>query len=398
MTETDGSSSRRLAAAMAAGLALAMAVAIGALVLRGPRGRRATHPGAPPAASGAPQPDSADAIIMREMAAQHIPGLALAIMRGGEIIKTRGYGLANVELNVPVTPESIFQTGSVGKQFTATLVLMLAGEGKLSVDDPISKYFAGSPARWNAIRIRHLLTHTSGIHDYETESRQKGALAFVDLRRDYTEDGLLRKFETVPLDFAPGEKFSYSNTGYLLLGILIHKVTGKFYGDLLQDRIFRPLGMNATRIISERDIVPNRSAGYELVKGEWKNQDWVSPSLNTTADGALYTTVLDLAKWDAALYTEKLLKRASLRQMWTPVRLNNGATADYGFGWRVRTLNGHPIVEHGGAWQGFTTHITRYLDDKLSVVILANLDSEHCDPTKIAHQVAATYLPALAEP
>ena len=346
--------------------------------------------------AGAPT-DKLDDVISAEMAKQHIPGLALSVMRDGAVIKAQGYGLANVELDVPVKPETIFQTGSVGKQFTATAVMMLVEEGKVSLDDPISKYLPGTPASWGAIRVRHLLSHTSGVPDYETDSLKKGKEAFINLRKDYTEDELLRKFETLPLDFAPGEKHSYSNTGYVLLGILIHKVTGKFYGDFLQERIFRPLGMNATRIISEADIIPNRSQGYRLVKGELKNQEWVSPSLNTTADGALYTSVLDMAKWDAALYTEKLLKRASLDQMWTPTRLNDGKTAGYGFGWRVRTLNGHHIVEHGGAWQGFTTHIARYVDDKLTIVILTNLDSDHSDLTKIAHEVAATYVPAVAE-
>lgn len=352
---------------------------------------------APRARPQAEKLENVDDVISSEMAAQHIPGLALSVMRDGAVIKAQGYGRANVELDVPVKPETIFQTGSVGKQFTATAVMMLVEEGKVSLDDPISKYLPGTPAGWSAIRVRHLLSHTSGVPDYETDSLKKGQEAFINLRKDYTEDELLRKFETLPLEFAPGEKHSYSNTGYVLLGILIHKVTGKFYGDFLEERIFRPVGMGATRIINEADIIPNRAAGYRLVKGELKNQEWVSPSLNTTADGALYTNVLDMAKWDAALYTEKLLKRASLEQMWTPTRLNIGKAADYGFGWRVRALNAHRIVEHGGAWQGFTTHISRYVDDKLTIVILTNLDSEHCDPTKIAHEVAATYIPAVAE-
>ncbi len=164
---------------------------------------------------------------------------------------------------------------------------------------------------------------------------------------------------------------------------------------MLHDRIFQPPGMNATRIISEADIVPNRAAGYRLVNGELKNQEWVAPSLNTTADGSLYTTVLDMAKWDAALYTEQLLKKSSLDEMWTPVRLNEGSTKPYGFGWAIRTVNGHRRVEHDGAWQGFTTPIARYLDDRLTVIVLTNLDSAHSDPGKIAHRVAEIYLPGL---
>ena len=183
-----------------------------------------------------------------------------------------------------------------------------------------------------------------------------------------------------------------------LLGILIHKITGEFYGDFLHQRIFAPLGMTTTRILSEADIIPNRAAGYRLVNGELKNQEWVAPLLNTTADGSLYFTVLDLAKWDAALYTEKLLKRASLDQMWTVAKLNDGKpnAGNYGFGWFVHQANGHRLLEHGGAWQGFTTQICRYVDDRLTVVVLTNLDAEHSNPGRIAHRVAGLYDPALA--
>ena len=336
------------------------------------------------------QLDKVDDFVQASIKQQKIPGLALAVMRDGKIVKAQGYGLASVELNVPVTPETIFQSGSMGKQFTATGIMMLVEEGKLGLDDKIAKYLGEAPETWKAITIRHLLTHTSGIKDYTGTD--------FDARGDFTEEQLLKKIESFPPDFAPGEKWSYSNSGYLLLGLVIHKVTGKFYGDFLQERIFGPLGMKTTRIISEADIIPNRAAGYRLVKGELKNQEWVAPSLNTTADGALYFTVLDLAKWDAALYTEKLLKRSSLEQMWTPVKLNNGKTYPYGFGWYIREVNGHKNIEHGGAWQGFTTGISRYVDDKLTVVALTNLDSRHSRPPEIIHGVAGLYVPALTPP
>ena len=337
-----------------------------------------------------------DAYVAAEMRAEKIPGLALAIVRDGKTIKSLGYGLANLELDVPVKPETIFQTGSVGKQFTATAVMMLVEDGKIRLDDPIGRYLSGAPATWKNITVRNLLTHTSGIHDYETESLKKKGAAFINLRNDYTEDELFKKFSGLPLDFPPGSKWSYSNSGYVILGILIHKVTGQFYGDLLQERIFRPLGMTYTRIISEADIIPNRAAGYRLVNGGIKNQEWVSPMLNTTADGALYTNIVDMARWDAALYTEKLLKKGSLDQMWTAACLNDGKTADYGFGWDVTSVNGHRLIEHGGAWQGFTAQISRYVDDKFTVIVLTNLDSEHSQPDKVAHNVAAIYNPALA--
>lgn len=286
-----------------------------------------------------------DSFVQDSIRQQRIPGLALAVMRDGQIIKAQGYGLSNIELNVPISPQTIFQSGSVGKQFTATGIMMLVEEGKVGLDDKLAKYFPGAPDSWNKFTVRNLLTHTSGIKDYTDKN--------FDYRRDYTEEDLLKILQKLPFDFAPGDKWSYSNSGYMLLGILIHKVTGKFYGDFLQERIFKPLGMMTTRIISEQDIVPNRSAGYRLVKGVIENQEWVSPSLNTTADGALYFTVLDLAKWDAALYTEKLIKRASLDEMWTPVKLNDGKPYPYGFGWRVHEMNGHRLIEHGGSLAGF---------------------------------------------
>jgi CubicO group peptidase (beta-lactamase class C family) len=326
-----------------------------------------------------------DEYIKAEQQKQRIPGISLAVVKDGQIILAKGYGLANLEHQVPVKPETIFQSGSVGKQFTATAVMMLVQEGKINLDDKIGKYFTDAPAAWQNITVRHLLTHTSGTTDYPND---------FDFRRDYTEDEMLKRAEAIPLAFPPGEKWSYSNLGYVVLGVLIHRVSGKFYGDFLQERIFQPLAMTTARIISEADIVPNRAAGYTLVKGEWKNQRWVSPTLNTTADGALYLTVYDMAKWDAALYTERLLPKASLEQMWTPVKLNDGKTQSYGFGWAFGEVRGHHIIEHGGAWQGFKSHIARYVDDKLTVIVFANL--AQANPTKIAHGVAAIYNAELA--
>ena len=331
------------------------------------------------------QADKIDEYINAEMARRKTPGLALAVIKNGEIVKAKGYGLANVELNVPVTTDTIFQLGSVGKQFTSTLVMMLAEEGKIVIDDPISKYLPNSPEIWKGITVRHLLTHTSGISNNLYNQ--------INMRQDYTEDELLAKIASIPLDFQPGEKWRYSNPGYVLLGIMVGKVTGKFYGDVMREKIFAPLGMTTARIINEEDIIPNRAAGYRLVKGELKNQQWVAPRLNTTADGSLYMTVLDMAKWDAALYGEKLLKRSSLEQMWTPVKLNSGKTHPYGFGWSFGEIRGHHIIEHGGAWQGFTTFISRYVNDKLTVVALTNIAGQ--DPGKIVHAVAGLYNPEL---
>jgi len=337
-----------------------------------------------------------DAFVKSELQRQRIPGVAVGVYRDGKLTKAQGYGLANVEWDAAVTPDTIFQSGSVGKQFTATAVMMLVEEGKVGLDDPIKKYFPDAPETWNDIKVHNLLSHTSGLSEYETGARTKMGGPFY-MRMDYTEDELYKRIKEMPMDFKTGEDWAYRNTNYVLLGILIHKVTGKFYGDFLQERVFGPLGMSRTRIISEEDIIPRRSSGYRLVKGQLKNQEWVSPSLNSTADGALYFTVEDLQKWDAALYTEKLLKKASLDRMWTVEKLSDGKPnkANYGFAWEINNVNGHRVIEHGGAWQGFTTYIARYVDDRLTVVALTNLDSGHSNPKKITSGVAAIYNPAL---
>lgn len=323
------------------------------------------------------------AYVSAEMQRQHIPGLSLLVVQRGKIIRADGFGLSNVELQVPVQPETVFQSGSVGKQFTATAVMMLVEEGKLSLDDPLTKFFHDAPAAWNEVTVRQLLSHTGGFGDYPKN---------FDFRKDWTEEELLKRVESIPLGYKPGTRWAYSNLGYLTLGILIHRVTGKFYGDFLEERIFRPLEMTSTRIISEADIVLNRAAGYRLVKGELKNQEWVSPALNTTADGSLYFNIVDLAKWDAALYTEKLLKRSSLDLMWTPVKLKGGLAnpGHYGFGWFIDERSGHLCIHHDGAWQGFKTAIDRYVDDQLTVVVLANL--AEAEPGKISRHVAEMYL------
>ncbi len=320
----------------------------------------------PQALQQSPAPlDSVSRYVEAERTRQRIPGLSIAILRGDSVVLARGFGDANVELHVPASDSTIYQSGSVGKQFTATAVVMLAEQGKLSLDDPITRFLPEGPPAWRTITIRHLLTHTSGIPDYADST--------MDWRRDYSEDELVPLVARRPLLFVPGERWSYSNTGYLLLGIITHRASGVFYGDFLRDHVFQPLGMRTTRIISEADIVPNRAAGYQLVHDTLKNQDWVSPSLNTTADGALYFTVRDLAQWAIALNHERVPSAAGLELSWSPVRLNNGGTFPYGFGWEVTQQRGYRRIGHSGSWQGFKAAIERYPDFNLTVIVLANL-------------------------
>lgn len=333
-------------------------------------------------------PDSIARYVQSELERQHIPGASVAVLRGDRVILSRGFGFANVELHVPATDSTIYQSGSMGKQFTAALVEMLVGAGRLRLDDTITRWFPEGARVWHDITVRHLLTHTSGVPEY-TDST-------FDPRKDYTEDQLVGLAAARPLDFRPAERWSYSNTGYLLLGALIRRVTGRFYGDLLRDSVFQPLRMLDSRVISEADIVPNRAAGYRLEGGILKNQEWVAPSLNTTADGALYFTVRDLIKWAVALNERRVPSRAALDTAWTPVRLADGATYPYGFAWFLSDQRGHPRISHTGSWQGFKTVIARYPEYGITVIVLANLAEARVG--SIAYGIAGILETALEPP
>jgi len=331
-------------------------------------------------------PDRVAAYLTGELKRQRIPGLAVAVVQRGRVVGVQGFGLANVEHGVPVRPDTVFQSGSVGKQFTAALVMLLVEDGRLSLGDPITRFYPDAPWSWRDITVRHLLTHTAGIPDYEDTA--------IDLRRDYTEDELARLAIGMKLEFEPGSRWSYSNTGYVLLGAIVRKATGRFYGGLLRERLFEPLGMKTARIISEEEIVPNRAAGYRLVKGELRNQEWVAPLLNTTADGSLYLSILDMVAWEAGLRAKAVLRPGSWEAVFTPVKLRSGKSYPYGFGWFVDDFSGQQRYHHSGAWQGFKTFISRHLGSDLTVIVLANL--AQADPEAIAAGVAGLLDPGLA--
>jgi CubicO group peptidase (beta-lactamase class C family) len=332
--------------------------------------------------------DRVDTFVRAEMERQKVPGVAVAVMKNGRVAKAAGYGFSNLEHKVPAGPETVFQSGSLGKQFTAVAVMLQVRDGKLRLDDSITKFLTGAPTSWQSITVRNLLTHTSGIPDYDED--------MLDLRRDYSEDDFAKFAYGLQLEFPAGSRWSYSNTGYVLLGIIVHKVSGRFYGDVLRERVFEPLGMKSARVISEEDIVPNRAAGYRLVKGELKNQEWVSPSVNTTADGSLYLTLSDFVAWDAGLRAKAILTPEEWAQVFEPVRLNSGKTYPYGFGWFVDDFSGQRRQHHSGEWQGFETYISRYLGDDLTVVVLCNLAGAQAE--RFVDGIAATYNPKLATP
>ena len=209
-----------------------------------------------------------DRLVNDYLSRYNIPGISVGIAREGSLLCAAGYGFANLEHRAPATPDTIYQTASLGKQFTAALVLLLAERGILRLDDSIAPHFPAAPAAWNSIAVRHLLTHTSGISD-EGYSQ-------LNLRLDYTDSQLVAAIAAEPIDFSPGTAWSYSNCGYILLGVLIARITGRFYGDLLVESIFQPLGMTTAQVIAEDDIIPNRAAGYRLEGALLRNQEYVS--------------------------------------------------------------------------------------------------------------------------
>lgn len=333
--------------------------------------------------------DAVDDYVRTVMSAQQIPGVSLAVLRDGKVVKSTGYGYANLEHEAAATPETIYQSGSVGKQFTAAGILLLAEDGKLGLDDRLAKHFPDGPSSWHRITVRQLLSHTSGLKDYDENE--------IDYRKDYSDEDLLAVIQRIPIEFEPGTQWSYSNTGYTLLGLLTSRLAGKHWSDFQAERIFAPLGMTTTRVISERDLVRHRAAGYELDEnGTIKNQGWVAPTLNRMADGALYLSVRDLSAWDAALHARVFLEPASFEAWWTPVTLANGTAFSYGFGWDIEEQRGHRLIEHGGSWQGFRAAIARYVDLGLTIVVLSNLDQ--AEPETMAHQIAGMLEPALRWP
>lgn len=328
-----------------------------------------------------------DSLVKSEMQKQKIPGLSIVVVKDGKVDYIKGYGFANLEHKVPVKLETVFQAGSVGKQFTAFAIMLLVEEGKMNLYDRLTKYFPNAPSGWDSVTVKNLLTHTGGFGDYPAD---------FNFRADYSEDSLFQLISKIPLLFKAGEKSQYSNIGYVTLGLVIGKVTGKFYGEFLQQRIFKPLGMRTARVISEYDIVLNRAAGYRIENGEIRNQRWVSPTVNSTADGSLYVSAMDMAKWESALNAGKLLKLENYDVMWSPVILNDGSTYPYGFGWRIDSVNGRRILDHNGTWQGFEAVIRRYPEGKLGIIVFANLLGSN--PNKIATRVMELYQPELVIP
>ncbi len=329
-----------------------------------------------------------DDLVQAVLKQEHVPGLALAVVKDGKILKAQAYGLADVEQKIPATTNTVFRIASVSKQFVATAIMMLVEEGKLRLEDSVSKYVAGTPREWKDITIRHLLTHTSGIPDFLNEdvALDKGIADF--------DQAVCKAVAHLPLHFTPGDDWRYSNSNYHLLGMIIRRITGMPYGDFLRERIFQPLGMQQTAVSPIDGNFPGLAVGYEWNNDHLQPGDDVAPSTKAYAGGGVISTVPDMAKWDAALYTEKLLKHSSLQQMWTPVRLNDGMNAPYGFGWGTlgRPWKSGLVVSHGGNFTGFSSYIYRAVDDRLTVIILVNRFASDGAAGVLSKKIARLYV------
>jgi D-alanyl-D-alanine carboxypeptidase len=326
--------------------------------------------------------DAVDELIREDLRKYQVAGLACMILQKDLPTRTACHGVANREWNVPVTEDTVFEIGSVTKQFTAAGILLLAQDGKLSVDDKISRHLTNTPPTWADITIRHLLNHTSGITNYDS-------LDGFELRLRLTQEKFVRKLAAHPPVFKPGDAWAYCNSSYSLLGFIIENASGKTYWQFLDERIFQPLQMtNTTRRDSEL-IIPRRAAGYEKVKGSLVNRDYDLTDLG--AAGAMVSTVADLAKWNAALNGDKLLNESSQQQWWTPTRLNDGTTKDYGFGWFLSPLDGHRNIGHSGSTSGFSASLQRFPDDGLTIIVLSNT-GESGFSTKLAKKIAPLLL------
>jgi len=327
--------------------------------------------------------DKVDRVVKADMRQHPIPGLALEIIRNGKCIKRAGYGMANLEWQTRATPETVFEIGSVTKQFTAAGILLLVQDGKLSLEDRISLHLKDTPESWKDITVRNLLTHTSGIKNFTV-------LEGFELTKHLTQAQFIRQMGAYPLDFQPGEKWAYCNTGFHLLGYIIENVSGTNYWEYMHDRIFGPLGMSSTADRNPRNIIRLRASGYETdADGKYINRDY--DLTGHIGAGAIVSTVEDLAKWNASLDSHKLLTAPTEQEMWTPVKLNNGKTRDYGFGWFLSPLQGHENIGHSGSTSGFSASIQRFPKDGLAVIVLTN-SNEDGVATKVAKEIALLYL------
>ncbi|PTX59021.1 CubicO group peptidase (beta-lactamase class C family) [Kordia periserrulae] len=319
--------------------------------------------------------------LMSEQYKENASGATILVAKDGEVVFRKAYGKANLELNVDMKPENVFEIGSITKQFTAVGVLMLLEEGKLSLEDEITKYLPEYPTQDTKITIHHLLTHTSGIKSYTSmPSLQEYA------RKDVTPMELIDSFKNEPMDFKPGEQYLYNNSGYVILGYIIEKITGKSYEEFIQKRIFDKLNMNNSYYGSKSTLIENRANGYQQGESGYVNANYLSMTIPYAA-GSLMSTVDDLFTWNTAIRNHKLISKESTKKAFTNYTLNNGSPINYGYGWQTVQIKDVPVIAHGGGIFGYTSQGVYVPSENVYVIILTNCNCN--SPSEIAYKVAA---------
>ncbi len=334
----------------------------------------------------AAQGDAVDAYVRSQLEARRLPGVSLAVVKDGRIVKAAGYGVASLELHAPATERTVYEIGSISKQIAANAILLLVEDGKIALDDLISQYVDGTPAAWAGITIRHVLTHTAGLADFDA-----GGIGF-SYRREYTDAEFVELLAAQPLQFAPGERWNYTNA-FPLLGIVVQRASGQTYTKFVRARIFEPLKLTSARFKASADVVPHRADGYLFKEGEYRHGETLRPMV-IAPNGGVMIDVLDFAQWDIAVTSGRLLRKESVDAMTAPVRLNDGRTVSHGLGWFIDTFNGHTFGAHWGTTvTGHSAVIRRYPADGLTVIIMANRDDGASGIDAMSIRIAGMYVP-----
>lgn len=330
--------------------------------------------------------DRLDEFIAEQIKIRKIPGLSVAVLRDGKVVRSKGYGIADLESGSPATADSVYEIGSISKQFASEAVMLLVEDGKVDLDDPIRKYLPqNAPESWQKITVRNLLNHTSGLKDW-TEVKE------FSYRREYSAEEFIDLVKGFPLGFQPGDNWLYSNTNLPLIGIIVEKASGRTFEDFVTERIIKPLNFPSIRFKHQEDVVPNRAAGYVLRNEVLKNGEPFRPRV-IAASGGILANATDLARWWEAVMKGRVVKQASLDKMLTPTKLNDGRSVAHGFAFFTDTFNGHKLIQHFGSTVGGFGSIVRYYPkEKVTVAVIGNLEDGGFGAEYIAKRVADLYI------
>jgi len=340
------------------------------------------------AAASVSSADPVDDYVRGKLPSLRVAGVSVAVVKDGRIVKAAGYGKASLELDVAASELTVYEIGSISKQIAANAILLLRDDGRLSLDDPISRFVDGTPATWAPITLRHILTHTAGLADFDT-----GNIGF-SYRREYTGAEFVELLGRHPLAFEPGSRWTYTNA-FPLLGLVVERVTGQPYTEFVRSRIFAPLGLTSARFKNATDVVPHRADGYEWSGGRYQHGETLRPQV-IAANGGVMMNVVDFATWDIAMRAGKVLRPETVVEMSTPVRLRDGTTVSHGLGWFMDTFNGHRFGAHWGTTVTGHSAVIRRYDEGVTVIVLGNLNDGGGEVDTLSKHIADLYLPGTA--